>query len=82
MRERPYYDLERVVLLLQTQSPAHHFTPTHQDEAKENGVGARRSYLQPGDLPRSLLGPSVLLLTRWTPVLPEELRLPAPPVLG
>ena len=24
MREGPYYDLERVVLLLQTQSPAHH----------------------------------------------------------
>lgn len=29
MRERPYYTLERVVLLLQTQSPVHHFL-SHQ----------------------------------------------------
>ena len=50
-------------------------TPTHQDEAKQNGVwgpGGHTCSLRP--FQEGPLGPSELLLTRWTPVLPEEFQ--------
>ena len=78
MREGPYYDLERVVLLLQTQSPAHHSLSHQHARMKQR----RMVWCGPGGHTCSLrrpfqegpLGPSELLLTRWTLVFPEEFQ--------
>ena len=78
MRERPYYDLERAVLLLQTQSPAHHSLSHPQTRMKLRrrvgcGPGGHASSLR-RPLQEGPLGSSELLLTRWIPVLPEEFQ--------
>ena len=78
LREGPYYDLGWAVLLPQTQSPAHHSLSHQHARMKQR----RMVWCGPGGHTCSLrrpfqegpLGPSELLLTRWTLVFPEEFQ--------